>query len=147
MKLYPTSGQTSSNMVHSARPLTISASSFASNGYNGASENADALGERKKDLLQRPGRESGLRAQLVEGTNAPHLPSCEKDETVANPLGVDQLVNGENERAALRGLIADHFNDVAGLPEIEAIEWLVHEQHVLRRQETKRQQQPPGVTL
>jgi len=29
------------------------------------------------------------------------------------------------------------LNDATGLPEIEAVEWLVHEQHVLRRQETE----------
>src|SRR6266404_2580537 len=144
MKLYPTSGQTSSNMVHSARLLTISASSFASNGYSGA---ANDLGERKKNLLQRSSRDPGLPAQLIEGSNPPHLPSGEKDKTVTNPLGIGQLMNGENERAPLGGFAADHFNDVAGLPKVEAIEWLVHEQHVLRRQETKRQHQPAGVAL
>ena len=76
-----------------------------------------------------------MRAQFVERANPPHLPSCEKNELVANPLGVGQLVNGENEGAAFRGLAADHLNDATGLPEIEAVEWLVHEQHVLRRQE------------
>src|SRR5262245_16235713 len=136
MKLYPTSGQTSSSMVHSARPLTISASSLASSGCSDGAHRRYGLGERKEQFLQRYAPSTGLRSQLVERTYRPHLPSRDKDETVANPLGVGQLVNGENERASFDRLTADHLNDVASLPKIEAIERLVHEQHVLRRQKT-----------
>src|SRR5438477_5362401 len=134
-------------MVHSARPLKISASSFASNGCSGAAYVSYALGKRKKDLLKRSGRNPGLRTQLVERANPAHVASGKKNETVASPLRVGELVNGEDERAPLGGLIADHLDDVAGLPKIEAIERLVHQQHVLRRQETDSQQQPAIVAL
>src|SRR5215471_13470201 len=147
MKLNPTSGQTSRSMVHSARPLMISASSFASSGCSGGAKWPYALGERKKELLQRSAGNVGLCAQFVERANPSHLSSGEKNEAIASPSGVGQLMNGEHERAPFGGFAADHFNDVADLAKIEAIEWLVHEQHVVRGQKANRQQQTTIVAL
>src|SRR5215475_695634 len=146
MKLNPTSGQTSSSIVHSARPLAISASSLAISGCSGAC-GAYRLGERKKDLLHRPLGDPDLRAQLSECADPPHPPSGQKNEAVTDPLGVRQLMNGEHECAPPGSLAADYLNDDARLPKIEAVKRLVHEQHVVRRQETDSQQQPSIVAL
>src|SRR5215470_2612774 len=138
MKLNPTSGQTSSSIVHSARPLAISASSFASSGCSGAC-GAYRLGERKKDLLHRSTGTPGLRAQLSERADPSYLPSGQKNEAIADPLGIGQLVNGKYECAPPGGLVADYMNDGACLPKIEAVKRLVHEQHIVRRQKTDSQ--------
>src|SRR5215813_2865364 len=140
MKLYPTSGQTSSNMVHSARPPQISASSFASNGCSGAAFASDGLSKRKKDLLQRSTAVTGLRTQFIKCADPTHLPPSQEEEAVANALRVSQLVNGENNSAPRGGLRLDDFDHAASLAKIEAVEWFIHEQHVVWRQEAKRQQ-------
>src|SRR6266852_1988064 len=86
-------------MVHSARPPSTSRSSFMSSGRKGARCTAAASGERKEHLLQR--RPSARMAQLVERAGAPQAAVGEQHEAVADPLGIGQLVDGENERAAL----------------------------------------------
>ena len=74
-------------------------------------------------------RHSGLVTQLAERSDSTHLPSGEQYEAVANAFRVGELMDGENERAPVPWrLPADHANDVAGLPEIESVERLVHHQ-------------------
>src|ERR1044072_2176381 len=115
-------------MVQSARPLTISASSFASSGRSGAPRTVFASGERKEDLLQRSSGHTGLLTQFFERADPPHLASSQKNEPVANPVRVGELVNGQNERASHQSLVPDHTDDVTRLTKIEAIEWFIHQQ-------------------
>src|SRR5215471_18028899 len=114
-------------MVHSARPLTISANSLATRGYKGAPCSKAALGERKKDLLKGSLRDTGLGAKLMERADSADLSAGQKNKAIANPLGVRKLVNGEDEGAPRAGRLAHDLDDVAGLAKIEAVERLVHQ--------------------
>src|SRR6516225_5568109 len=105
-KLNPINGQISSNMVHSARPLKISANSLASSGYKGAPCARSVLGERKKDLLKGSLGDARLRAQLMERADPPDLSAGQKNEAIAHALGVRELVNGEDEGAPPSGRFA-----------------------------------------
>src|SRR5215467_3320507 len=126
------SGEASSPMIHSARPLTISRSSFASKGGNGA--DAVSSGERKKNLLQMRRRQLGLGAQLVESAAGTDASGRQQHEAVADTLGVRELMDGENQGAPATGLVAKHAHDVAGLTKIEAVEGLIHHDQLMRRQ-------------
>src|SRR5262249_21599523 len=141
-KLKPINGQTSSNMVHSARPLTISANSLARSGGNGAPCERSVLGERKEELLQRRLGDARLRAQLAQRADSANPSAGQKNEAIAPPLGVRELVNRKNEGAPRAGRLAQDFDDVAGLAKIKAVERLVHQQHTVRCQQADRQQQP-----
>ena len=95
-------------MVHSARPLTISRNSLASNGRNGARAKGVASGERKEDVLESGRRHPGLRAQVRERADATDPAVREQHEAVADPFGVDQLMNGQNQRASVARNVANH---------------------------------------
>ncbi len=77
-------------------------------------------------------RQRGFCTQFVQGTQAAHLSASEQNEAVTNPFRVRQLVNGENKRTPAFGVMAQHTNDVAGLPEIETVERLVHQNQLVR---------------
>src|SRR6476469_423640 len=104
-------------MVQSARPLTMSRSSLASNGRNGARWTTTASGERKEDVLQSARGQPGLRAQVRERPDATDPAVREQHEAVTDPLGVAQLMNGQHERAAPARNVANHGHDLARLPE------------------------------
>src|SRR5262249_8663240 len=109
-------------MVHSARPLATSRISLASKGWTSARRTTAGSGERKEPLLQ-PGRGlPGLHAQLRERPHAAHAPVRQQHEAVADARGIAQLVDGENERAPIARNVAQHFHDLAGLSQIEAVE-------------------------
>src|SRR6266403_1869965 len=95
-------------MVHSARPLKISANSLASSGGNGAPYARSVLGERKKDLLKGSIGDAGLCTQLVQRADPPDLSAGQEDEAIANPLGVRELVNRQDEGASPAGRFAHH---------------------------------------
>src|SRR5262249_11020906 len=118
-------------MVHSARLLTTALSSLASNGWNGARRTTAGSGERKEHLLQSGRGLSGLRAQLRERAGAADASFRQQHEAVADARGIAQLVNGENERAPIARDIAQHAHDLARLPQVEAVERLVHPQQRL----------------
>src|SRR3954451_20647250 len=120
-------------MVQSARPLTMARSSLASNGRKGARWITTASGERKEDLLQSARGHPGLRAQVRERPCPSNPAVREQHEAVTDPLGVDQLMNGQNKGAPAARDLADHAHDLARLPEVEAVERLVHQQQGLRR--------------
>src|SRR4029077_18153263 len=126
-------------MVHSARPPASSRSSLASRGPSGACRTSAASGERKEDLLQSGLRHSGARAQLGKRAGAANVAVDEQHEAVADALGVEQLVNGQNQRASAARDVAQHGHDLARLAQIEAVERLVHEEEWLRGDERKRE--------
>jgi len=123
----------------------ISRSSFASSGHNGAARQPYVLGECKKNVLQRAGRQRGLSAQFVQCAGSANPAAGEQNQPVTDPLYIDQLMNGENERSAASGMVAEHVDDLARLPQIEAVEWLIHQQHRMRRQQSQHQQQSTVV--
>src|SRR5207244_1974767 len=143
----PTSGHSRSNIVHSARPLVMSRSSFVSNGQSGPDCRLYVLGKRKKNVLQRAGRQLGLRAQFVQGAGAADPTSGEQNEAVTDPLRIGQLMNGKNERPAASGSVPKHLDDLARLPEIKAVERLIHQQDGMRRQQSQRQQKATVIPL
>src|SRR5256885_12886497 len=135
------SGQTSRSRVHKARPPSTSHSSFLRSGRKGTRRMVSVSGERKENVLQTSGGQRGSRAKLVERAGATEPAVGEQDETVGNPFRVRQLVNGQNEGAPVRGNLTDQSHDFPGLPQVEAIEWLIHEQERLGREQRKRQHQ------
>src|SRR3954453_10422117 len=126
-------------MVQSARPLTMSRSSLASNGRNGARWTTTASGERKEDVLQSARGHAGLRAQVRERPGATDPAVREQHEAITDPLGVDQLMNCQNKRAPIARDRADHAHELARLAEVEAVERLVHQQERLWRNQRERQ--------
>src|SRR6266516_5946968 len=93
------SGPSRSSIVHSARPPWICQISLASSAPNGARSAALVSGERKKHVLQSGGN-AGSRSELVERALAANAAAGEQHETVAYALGVDELMGGQDDRAA-----------------------------------------------
>ena len=90
-------------------------------------------------------RHAGLHSQFVDRSNSPYLSSGQKNDAITNTLGVCELVYSQNERASSCRLTTEHVHDVAGLAKIETVEWLIHKQHALPRQETHGQEQASMV--
>src|SRR2546428_8596005 len=132
-------------MVHSARPLATSHSSLASNGWNGARGTTAGSGERKEHLLQPGGGLAGLRAQLRQRADATDAPFRQQHEAVADARGVAQLMNGENERAPIARNVAQYVYDLARLPQVEAVERLVHQQQRMGGQQNQRPHEPAAI--
>src|SRR5262245_35360144 len=107
-------------MVHSARPLRTSRSSLPNSGARLARLTVTVSGERKEHVLQSCRVVAARRAQLLERADAVHAAVRQQHEAVADPLGVDELMNREDERAAAGGHIAQHAHDLARLLEVEA---------------------------
>src|SRR4051812_2247497 len=127
-----------SSMVQSARPLMLPRSSLTSRGRSGVRRTAMTSGERKEDILQAGRHQLGLGAQLVERSGATHRAVREQHKTVADTLGVGELMDREHERAAGCCNTTDEPHHVTCLPQIEAIERLVHQEKRLWREVRKR---------
>src|SRR5262249_36207000 len=78
---------------------------------------------------------------------AAHAPLGQKNEPVAHALGVAELMDGKKERASVGGFASQHPHHVAGLPQVEAVERLGHQNDPMRRQESERPPKAPGVAL
>src|SRR5262245_27213807 len=113
-------------MIQSARPLAISDSSLASSGWIGARRTTAFSGERKENVLQGGCGFPGLHSQLCEASDAADATVGEQNKSVADACGIAQLMNGEHERSPIARDIAQHVHDVACLPQVEAVEGLVH---------------------
>src|SRR5215510_12866424 len=124
-----------SSMVQSARPLRMPRSSLTSRGRSGVRRTAMTSGERKEDILQSGRHQLCLGAQLVECSHAAHRAARKQHETIADALGVAELMDCENERAAGCCNATDEPHHVACLPQVEAVERLVHEKERLRREQ------------
>src|SRR5262245_33516564 len=106
-------------MVHNARPLRTPRSSLASNGRTRVRPAAALSGERKEHVLQ-----SGLPgagAKLVERTDAAQAAIGEQHESVADTLGVDQLVDRQDKRSSSVRNVAQHAHDLPRLAQVEAV--------------------------
>src|SRR5215510_16446777 len=125
-------------MVHSARPPRICQSSWTKSGRSGARAPV-VSGERKENLLQARSWRARARTQLGKRSDPPQAPIGEQDEAIADPLGVGQLMDRQKERAPAPRLLPKHVPDIAGLPEIEAVERFIHEKQRMRRQKSQRE--------
>ena len=73
--------------------------------------------------------------------------TSEQNQAVTDTLRIDQLMNGENECSAASGMVAEHVDDLARLPQIKAVERLIHQQDGMRRQQSQRQQEATVIPL
>src|SRR5713226_6461470 len=105
--------QSSSSIVHNARPPRISRSSFASSGRSGARTSTDVSGERKEHILKTATGKTGFRTKIVERADAANVAIDKQHDAIADSLGVDQLVNGENKRAPVRRNLTEQSHDLA----------------------------------
>src|SRR5215203_5748425 len=109
-------------MVHNARPPTTSHSSFLRSGASGVRRRNDVSGERKKNVLESCRGLSRVGAKLSERADTAHPAVRQQHETVANALGVRELVNGQHQGAAVRRHSTQQPHYLSGLPDIEAVE-------------------------
>src|SRR5947209_16577578 len=122
-KACPTSGpSTTSNTIH-ARELASSRRSLSN-----SSRHAPTSRERKKDLLDVGVGTIGARAELVERAFADDASVAQQHESVANPGGIVQLVDREQQRSPARRDLTEHRANLSHLPEVESIERLVEQQ-------------------
>src|SRR5689334_3935869 len=112
-----------------------------------ASRRSKALSEREEHLLHAGLGETGTVAQLVQRALAHGLAVGEQHEAVAGARGVVELVDREEERAALRRLGAQKPDHLAGLAQVEPVERLVEEQQRLRRKQAERDQEALALPL
>jgi len=86
-------------------------------------------------------------AEIVESARAFDFSIREQHEPIADAFGIDQLMNRKNERSPTRGYFSDQVHDIPSLPEVEAVEWFVHQQQRMWRDQGQRQPQAAGISL
>src|SRR5262249_3765204 len=133
MKVTPTSGPIAKSSTHQARETRSSRHSLARRTRKGR------LCKRKKQVFQSVRTAVSHRAEFVERPFATNAPVAQEHESIANARRVADLMNREHERAALGGVMAQRLGDVARLPEVQAVERFVGEQHRLWRQQAEGQ--------
>ena len=62
----------------------------------------------------------------------------EQHEAIANTFGIDELMDRENKRAPIARDAAEQTHDLARLPEVEAVERLVHDKKRMRCEQRER---------
>jgi len=87
------------------------------------------------------------RAEFVKRT-APAYPSVrEQNESITDTFGVGELMNSKGERAAMRRNSAHKGHNFSRLTDIEAVKRLIHQQHLMWRQQCQCQHQATRVAL
>ena len=66
---------------------------------------------------------------------------------MADAPGVAELMDREHQGATMQRLVSQQAHHLARLPQIEAVERLIHKQHRARGQQPERQQQPASVSF
>src|SRR6476620_2645654 len=109
----PTSGPIRTSRIHHARDATSSRHSFTRSHTNGD------LREGKEDLFQITSRHraagGGGGPQFVERPLAARPPVAQEDESITDARGVADLMDGQEQRAALRRSGPQHLRDTARL--------------------------------
>ena len=164
-KATPTIGPVAMTMSHQARDAVSPRHSLANSQAAGrlrprvsAARAAFARGRRRaRAAAQVSARNTseigchragtGARRQLRRGPLAADAAAAQQNEAIADAGGVDDLVDGQDERASGGGAAAQRVADVAGLAQVEAVERLVADDHRLRRQERDREQRPLPLPL
>src|SRR5919204_364085 len=134
-------------MVHSARPLAISRSSLRNNGAVAMRRGATVSGERKENVLQTAGRFPASRPQLVERADTAYTAVGKQHKAIADPFGFDQLVNCNNEAAPVLRRVAQNARHLSRLAQVEAVEWLVHQKNLMRREQRERQHEAAAIAF
>jgi hypothetical protein len=98
-------------------------------------------------ILQTGRRQSCLGAQLFERAHAADRAAREQHEAVADALGVVELMDCQHERAAGGCHAPNERHDSARLPQIEAVERLIHQEQRLRSEQGERQHQAAAVAF
>src|SRR5262245_56485774 len=142
MIAWPTSAPVTMRRSQNARDAASSRNSFARSQRHSLREGKEHLLDPR--ALRR--RKTRARAQLVEGPFSGYAPRAQQHETVADALGVAELMDREEERAVLC-VLAQHRHDVARLSEIETVEGFVEHEQRVRRQQTDRQHDAAMLAL
>src|SRR5262245_2711037 len=131
-------------MVHRARPPSTSHSSFLRSGKRGTRRTVSVSGERKENVLQIARGQRGAGAEFGERSSATELSVSKEHNPIRYAFGIRKLVDGQHERAAVRGNLTDQPHDVVGLPQVKTVEWLVHQEQRLGREQCEREHQSAG---
>src|SRR5258708_38265377 len=135
MKDTPTSGPISASITHHERELISSRHSFLRSHFH-------ALGEGKEDLLEIrrqvvAGALARKRRKRAKGAFGDDTAAAQQHEAIADLRGVGDLVNGQEERAVWRKVLAQRRSRLAALTKVETFERLVDQKYRLRRQKAK----------
>ena len=87
------------------------------------------------------------RAEVPKRAGPADTAVSEQDKAVANPFGIEQLMDREDQGAALGRQPPEHAHDVARLLEIKTVKGLVHEEQRLRREQAHGQHEPAAVAF
>lgn len=104
------------------------------------------LRKRKEDLFQAvaPGRERG---ELLERALAADVSAAQQHESIADPRGVGNLMNRQQQRPSRRGVAAQRAPDVSRLAEIETVERFVTQEDRLWCQQADAQERSFALAL
>src|SRR5512132_576207 len=105
------------------------------------------LGEREEHLLEPALGQPGAGAQLRERALAGYPAAGEQHETVADPPGVGELMDRDEERSALARRAAKDLFHFAGLPQVEAVEGFVEQEDRPRDSQTEDEEETPPLAL
>src|SRR5947207_14396634 len=109
------------NACPTSNPVTTSNSQYArdaASSRNSFSTSHRHSRERKKHLLEPTIGHTGTLAQFVDRAVADDAAVAEQHQTVADPRGVVQLVDRQEERTATVAVRAQHVHHLARLPQI-----------------------------
>src|SRR5262245_40810223 len=123
MNVTPTSGPIAASITHHARAVMSSRHSFATRIRRARVRQPAASGEGKKQVLEARRRVGAReRGELVDGPFAARAPAAQEHEAIADAGGVGDLVDGEDERAAVGGVAPQRPGNFASLAEVESVE-------------------------
>src|SRR6516225_3055351 len=133
MKQTPTKGHIKRSNTHQERDTASSRHSLATSHRNGG------LREGKKHLFQTARGTGGatqhrIRRQIGNRTLPTYLAVAQQDEAVAETRRIANLVDGEKQGPAERGMSAQDAGNLPHLAQVQAFEGLVNQQDRLRRQ-------------
>src|SRR5215468_2820045 len=142
----PTNGPISASITHQDRELSSSRHSFLKSHFQAL------LREGKEDLLEvrwqvmahmlaRQGDED------LKGAFSDNAAVSQEHEAVANLRRVGDLVNGQEERAIRREMLAQRCGRFAALAQIQPLKGLVDQEDRLGGKQPKRQQGPFALSL
>src|SRR5262249_310850 len=146
MKVTPTSGPTRASITHHERDAISSHHPFFRSHFHAP------LCEGKEDLLE-IGRQivaDALARKCRERIKPPlgnDAAPAQEHETIADLCGIRDLMDGQEERAVRRQMLAERGSRVSALPQVETLERFVDEEDRLRRKQAKREQRAFALSL
>jgi hypothetical protein len=83
----------------------------------------------------------------MKRTDTAYASVREQNEPITDAFGVGELMNSKGERSAMRRDSAHKIHNFSRLPDVEAVKRLIHQQHLMWRQQCQRQHQAARVAL